>query len=266
MKHYKFAVFAVLAILVVPALAVTFGELDNGAHPYVGIVVMYAADGTPLFRCSGTLLSPTVFLTAGHCTASSPGFDVDFAQVWFDDDPIPTGWPFAGGTLGDPIPHPGFDFELGPNIDTHDVGVVILRTPVPMDTYGVLAPLGTLDDLRLGKSRQSETFKNVGYGLQSIKPNFQADVIRYRSSSHIVNQESVLNIGNFQTSNNPGKGHDVRGGSCFGDSGGPVFHGDTNVIVGIVSFGLNNNCKGNGDFARRADIADTQDFVNLFLP
>ena len=26
------------------------------------------ADGNPLWRCSGTLLSPTVYLTAGHCT------------------------------------------------------------------------------------------------------------------------------------------------------------------------------------------------------
>ena len=259
-------VLGTLVVLAIPALGITFGELDNGDHPYVGIVVFYDEAGNPLFRCSGTLLSPTVFLTAGHCTASGLGLTVDSAQVWFDDDPRGTGYPFTGGTTGEPIPHPGFDFELGPNIDTHDVGVVILDDSVVMDTYGVLAPLGTLDDLKLGKARQSEKFKNVGYGLQSIRPGFQADPVRYRSSSHIVNLESVLNVGNFQTSNNPGKGLDVRGGSCFGDSGGPVFHGDTNVIVGIVSFGLNRNCKGNGDFARRADIADSQDFINGFLP
>jgi secreted trypsin-like serine protease len=45
------------------------------------------------------------------------------------------------------------------------------------------------------------------------------------------------------------------GGTCFGDSGGPNFIGDTNVIAGVTSFGLNGNCAGTGG-VYRVDQAD----------
>jgi V8-like Glu-specific endopeptidase len=50
------------------ASAVTDGELDGNRHPYVGLMVAQDAKGNPLWRCSGTLLNSTLFLTAGHCT------------------------------------------------------------------------------------------------------------------------------------------------------------------------------------------------------
>ena len=56
--------------MVIPAAAVTDGELDGEGHPYVGLMVADDANGNPLFRCSGALIAPTVFLTAGHCTAA----------------------------------------------------------------------------------------------------------------------------------------------------------------------------------------------------
>lgn len=56
------------------AYAITNGRPDGNAHPYVGLAVFDAwvldEEGNPViapaWRCSGTLLSPTVFLTAGH--------------------------------------------------------------------------------------------------------------------------------------------------------------------------------------------------------
>jgi len=65
-------VFVLLAITVVPAFAVTDGELDGDEHPMVVLLLM-EVNGAPAFRCSGTLLSPTVLLTAGHCTNNFPG-------------------------------------------------------------------------------------------------------------------------------------------------------------------------------------------------
>ena len=64
------AVVWLLAMLLAmgPAAAITNGQPDAGRHPYVGLMVAHDADGVPLWRCSGSLLSPTVFLTAGHCT------------------------------------------------------------------------------------------------------------------------------------------------------------------------------------------------------
>jgi len=54
------------------------------------------------------------------------------------------------------------------------------------------------------------------------------------------------------------------GGTCFGDSGGPNFLGDSNVVAGITSFGLNGNCAGTGGVFR-TDRQDVQDFINAYL-
>jgi V8-like Glu-specific endopeptidase len=62
------AVLAILVVAVAPVGAITDGEPDNNRHPYVGLMVAFDDDGNRLWRCSGTLVSPTVFLTAGHCT------------------------------------------------------------------------------------------------------------------------------------------------------------------------------------------------------
>ena len=40
------------------------------------------------------------------------------------------------------------------------------------------------------------------------------------------------------------------GGTCFGDSGGPNFIGNSNVVGGVTSFGLNGNCAGTGGVYR----------------
>ena len=65
-----------------PAAAITIGDLDGNGHPYVGLMVAQDAKGNPLWRCSGTLISARVFVTAGHCT-ESPAVR---AEIWFQAD------------------------------------------------------------------------------------------------------------------------------------------------------------------------------------
>ena len=90
------ALVAAVAIGVVPASAVTDGQLDGNGHPYVGLMVAQDAKGNPLWRCSGTLIAPKLFLTAGHCTEAPAAH----AEIWFASDVDAgrpgNGYPFNG--------------------------------------------------------------------------------------------------------------------------------------------------------------------------
>jgi len=254
-----FSVLVILAIAVFPVGAVTDGEPDGDGHPYVGLMVAQDANGTPLWRCSGTLLSPTVFLTAGHCTEAPAAH----AEIWFAADVqsgVPAnGYPFTGDVGGTTYTHPDFYTAA---FFVHDVGVVVLDEPVEMSTYGVLPAINQLDALKTKRGLQDVTFTAVGYGLQAINPVF-VEQLKIRMVAHPkLNQINVPGFtGDFSLllSNN----HST-GGTCFGDSGGPNFLGDSNIVAGVTSFGINGNCAGTGGVFRM-DRQNVQDFVNGFM-
>jgi len=54
--------------------------------------------------------------------------------------------------------------------------------------------------------------------------------------------------------------HHYMGRTCFRDSGGADFLGDSNVVAGITSFVLNGNCAGTGG-VYRVDRADDLDWL-----
>lgn len=247
-----------------PAVAVTDGELDGNGHPYVGLMVAQTADGTPLWRCSGTLLSPTLFLTAGHCT-EAPAAHV---EIWFDADvdagrPA-NGYPFIGQVGGTPQTHPQYD----PNaFYLYDLGVVVLETPYPMTQYGALPALDQLDALKTQRGKKDVTFTAVGYGLQKSFPDAAswkdvANRVRMVATPRLIQINVPGSVGDFSLllSNNAN-----TGGTCFGDSGGPNFIGDTNVIAGVTSYGKNGTCAGTGG-VYRVDRADDLDWLATFLP
>lgn len=269
-----------LAVVAGPVGAVQYGTVDtedgwNG----VGLVVFYDGSeqpdpnfpdlwyqdfGNALWRCTGSLIAEDVFLTAGHCAED---FTAMRAAIWFDVGPIafePTNGypnPSSADATGTPYSHPSWTGALTiPN--TSDVGAVALDQPVDdRETYD-LAPVGYLDELATRRGRQDVTFTVVGYGLQSVKPVVSGDRTRYVGEVMLVDLRSALTDGwNLHYSSNPGKAH--SGGTCFGDSGGPVFHdgGSGPVIVGVNSFVLNLNCKGSA-FAYRVDTAYAQDFLD----
>src|SRR5919108_2331315 len=150
------------------ALAVTDGELDGNRHPYVGLMVAQDAKGRPLWRCSGTLLNSTLFLTAGHCT-EAPAAHV---EIWFASDVesgIPAnGYPFDGDVGGTPHTHPQYD----PNaFFLYDLGVVVLDSPMVMDEYGALPTLNQLDAFATKRGQSKATFTAVGYGFAGKFPS-----------------------------------------------------------------------------------------------
>jgi len=252
------AAIAILAIGVTSAGAITDGELDGNGHPYVGLMVAQLADGTPLWRCSGTLLSSTLFLTAGHCTEAPAAH----AEIWFASDVesgIPgNGYPFNGDAGGTTYTHPSYN----PNaFYLFDLGVVVLDRRVRMRTYGALPEQDVLDQLATSRGTQDVTFTAVGYGLQESFPDaasWKEHNVRVRmvAHPHLIQINGGL-VGDFSVllSNNH-----ATGGICFGDSGGPNFIDDTNVVGGVTSFALNGNCAGTGG-VYRVDKADDLDWL-----
>jgi hypothetical protein len=259
-------ILVMLIMLAVPAAAITFGEPDGEGHPYVGLAVFFDENNNFLWPCSGTLLSPDVFLTAGHCT-----YGTAWARVWLETDLTRLESPVADCDSdycsdGDTFVHENYLPSLPQFPNTYDVGIVVLDEPIDIEIYGEIPEqLYVLDDLATRRGQQDRIIRTVGYGWQMVKPTFQWEPVRYTSTSMLVNLRSHLTDGyNIHTSNNPGKGQGT-GGSCFGDSGGPILYPeDSNLVVGIVSFGLNSNCKGAG-FAYRTDIEEAQDFIREFI-
>ncbi len=247
-----------VASTITPAAAVTNGEPDAGRHPYVGLMVAKDASGAPMWRCSGTMVSPRVFLTAGHCTHGAAR-----VTIWFEEDiennQAALGYPTGGKTSvdGTPHTHPLYDDRA---FYLYDVGVVVLNKPVKMPAYGRLPRLDSLDRL---KPSSSTLFTAVGYGLQSSSPSpvegrTSGLRIRLLARPHLV-QINTGYVGDFALllSNNAS-----TGGTCFGDSGGPNFLGDSNVVAAVTSFG-NSTCSGTGG-VYRIDRADDLDWLASF--
>lgn len=251
-----------------PAEAITFGEPDNGAHPHVG-TLLFAQNGVGYYSCTGTLISPTVMLTAGHCTEEAGNVN-DVTYVRFEEDALAgrnnyattqewldNEWILASQV----IPHPQYD-DFGAFPQTYDVGLVILSEPVYVPVYGTLPSEGFLEQFTQGNGHQAR-FTAVGYGLQGVLRPFAADAwARYKGTVRLVELNSTNNGGaSAKFTNNPGNGNG-QGGSCFGDSGGPVFYEDTNIVVAVVSWGIT-PCIG-VDYQFRMDTATSLNFVNQY--
>lgn len=268
-------VLGMVAAAALPAQAIVGGELDGDNHPNVAMIVFYQPDGR--FRCSATLVSPTVLVTAAHCTELVRGKTI----VTFDTvAPSPTpraaddvgdgqsqiGYaaPVPGWLTGTPHAHPLWDGELQNN-DLHDVGVVVLDEPYTLATPAQLPPEGYLQELKDSKyGLNKQEFEVVGYGVFFAKseagpqkPTSVSD--RTRRFTTVSGQNLTSQVLKVQENDNNSQ---AGGGTCFGDSGGPAFHGG--YIVGDTSFGGSQFCTGMGGFMR-LDIEDSRSFLDDYV-
>jgi hypothetical protein len=265
-----------LVIGIVPAGAITNGQPDGDNHPYVGLAVFDVevnGQNVPSHRCSASLPSPTVVLTAAHCTIGTSA-----ARVWFDEDVSTNAeYPFSGATSydGDAETNPDFCNPCGSGLHQFalgDVGIIVLSEPVPLavvDEYADLPAAGLVDTL---KNKSAIDF--VGYGVQFQRkipgnalpqppPFYRWAGLRVRLFA-----PSELVSGNFTKSDqlmkfalNPGGG---SGGACFGDSGGPDLLGGTDTVLAVNSFVANVNCSGVG-YSSRVDTPGVLAWINSFL-
>ena len=264
MRKAAFVLVLALALLIATAgiaYAITNGEPDGGRHPYVGLLVFDDAPGHPAWRCSGALLSPTLVLTAGHCTDGAVA-----ARAWFDE--VVQGnpeYPFSGATSydGAPYTNPGFCIGCGnglPGFAYRDVGVVVLSEPVPTEVvsrYAALPSAGLVDSLK-----NKTGVDLVGYGVQEQihgggPPVWAGLRVRLYAPSELVSGNFVHSDEFIRIAMNPGGG---SGGTCFGDSGGPDLLGGTNTVLAVNSYVTNSNCAGVG-YSSRVDIPEVLEWV-----
>jgi hypothetical protein len=291
---------AVLAMLGLstPAQAIVNGQPDGNGHPFVGELLFYVPDAVDSrftdpggwFTCTGTLVSPTVVMTAGHCAYGigdngKPTTGTDGNDVWINFSEVPDFDVISPS--GDYIPdrnnerytdrkaelnadpnwleatayaHPEYNDNA---FYLHDLGVLVLDKPIQSDTYGELPKLGLLDTL--AKKKSKILFGAVGYGLEGSKLNssFGGDT-RRTADQRLVSLNGASGIGKgISAKFSSNKGKNTTGGTCFGDSGGPIFRGGTTTIVAVTSYGISPTCSdGTGGY--RVDQTDDLDFMAEF--
>jgi hypothetical protein len=274
--HHRRPLAAVLGLLVSavgalvwaqPASAIIDGQRDE-VHTNVGLIRFTTADGR--FRCSGTLISPTVVLTAGHCTGDDGSHPATNVYVSFNTDlpadPLAAGITAAESAAraanyitGTAHPDPNWDGRLSIS-KQHDQGVVVLDAPAttkwPAIKPAPLLPVGALDANQ--GALKNETFTLVGYGVEIGDKKAQV-VIRERRSTTSFLKNVQTEVVVFQINDRDSK---AGGGSCFGDSGGAAFWGP--YVIGDASYVNSLTCNATGSY-QRVDTAYSRAFLAQFL-
>jgi len=253
--------------------AITNGFPDtNNTFRNVGAVFAVGTDGQAFQLCSGTLISPTVFLTVAHCA------------LYFEDFLAPQGFtlymsfanpiPFLELTdvnalipVTQIIPNPNYvqatdthPFNPHHGSDPGDLAVIILPALVTQGlTSATLPTLGLLDRLAEKNALHGAMFISVGYGSQDRFGNQSNPLPRMFAFSTV----SALTPGFLQLSINPALNN---GGACFGDSGGPHFLSVDGmlIVMAINSVGGDHVCRAeSGNY--RLDTATARDFLQNFV-
>jgi len=236
-----------IVLVALPAAAITYGQPDGKKHPEVGALVGHFSSGTFPY-CSGTLISPTVFLTAAHC-------DLGDARVFvtFDAHADASSKLIAGTYYADPLYNQA-------QSDPHDIAVVVFDSPVKNIIPARLPAANSLSLLHV-----NDPFTAVGYGGQEAVNQPGGPVNAYLDTREwAVSSLNAINPAWFRLSQNAATGD---GGTCYGDSGGPNFVGagssETNIVGGTTITG-DSLCKAT-NVIYRLDTDSARSFLSRFV-
>jgi Trypsin len=247
------AAAALVALSAAPASAITNGVPDGDAHPEVGALIADTvfSDGTWAY-CSGTLVAPTVVVTAAHC--GDPGQTtarVSFSSHYHDGDPL---------YVGRYIPDPRYRHAQS---DPFDIAVVVFSAPVPGITPARLPTAGLLDRLKADGTLATATFTAVGYGSLLPVNGPGGKTYTYTDTRNVASGSlNSLTPSWLRLSQNASTGN---GGTCYGDSGGPDFlgGGDSDLLVANTITGDTACRSTNVDY--RLDTDSARSFLGQFL-
>ncbi len=248
-----------------PSSAMTdLADFDGTAHPSVVALLYRTPDGARAYQyCTGTLISPTVVLTASHCNDGllETGWDL----VVTNDPVLPpvdgTGWFDAdlknvaevSQVVSNPLYERGYRDDVSAQVIAKPLGVAKRHFPV-------LPAAGVLDQMQSAGTLKSAPTTVLGYGtiqktvVQGTGPVF-LDSSERRSAvlftkaldPQWIHQEMSINKG--------------QGGACYGDSGGPSLmqlNGRT-TVVGVTSTG-DGACYAT-NVSSRVDTTSALDFL-----
>jgi len=239
-KVFEFVLFGLCALLVwltLPANA-GVGLPDTGnIYQNVGaMLVEYVPTGDIFFYCSGVLVAPTVFLTAGHCTAGLDQLFPSILQLYVTFQPNALDpWPPAAIAVTSFFRDPRFGRDFG---DLHDLAVLTL----PVDSTTGITPaelpsLGRLGQMAAKGGLRGVNFEHAGYGVvpllafQGGPPQFSYDGWRRYAFVPFMalNRNWLKLLMNIDAT--------AEGGVCYGDSGSPQFLLGESTVVALTSWG-----------------------------
>ena len=238
------------------------GEPTGGLYPSVGALILDWWEPIGVVNgddqwCTGSLISPTVFVTAAHCVVGPDTPEGTQFYVSFAPDLLAKNVKIIKATGYEFDPLYGHDMA-----NLHDLAVVFLPASATKGMTPLQLPeLGELDRLAAKGALSKTLFVNVGYGSTASRtgpPSFGWDGKRNMSKSEFMGLQPTW-LGLLMNESATGEG-----GDCYGDSGGPkFFEGNSRLIVATVTTG-DVPCRAT-TWDQRLDTETSREFLGRFV-